>query len=401
MYFTWTGKDQLKTDFLEIISGGCVKHSRHSDEDLYFRRNLGVSGKNHFLMEESSALGFGRNNENMDSEEPQSSININRTGLKPPYFLAMGARNEEAVKVMAGNLKKYVLEHPADSAAVCYTLSDLQKERYFKAAARIDNSTELLRVLESIQNGETHKSIYKGSSDPNRETPVYIMMSGRRVLDLKAVNIMGDRFRIFKEAIGQCIDACEKNGILCQVLDDNIMSFSVCYASGVLLKHFEIIPQGILAEGTGVIAAMALTGLITLEKAIALVAKKETGNLCSGEKVHVFKDCNVITYKGIVKEESLEEYFHCRRIDNESRDRLAWIMRHVQKDHCVLFINGNYGNLEVWELQDKYCLFENNLKAGSPVESVVDLFARLYVSGVKLNPVKFYGESVNKVFLPI
>ncbi|WP_313562824.1 type I polyketide synthase [Ruminiclostridium cellobioparum] len=347
-----------------------------------------------------NAFGFGGTNAHVILEEAPETEAEQEAGEKTPYILTLTGRNEKVIKIIAAKLKDYVIQSGVDTGSVCYTMNNAQKEMSFKLAATISNKEELLETLEAIENGNLQGNIFKGRSNPNREMPVYLVMQDEEPLSEGLVDTIGKRYRIFGEAYGRCMDICTecadtRDGIV----HDRVRLFSFHYAAGVLLHDFDVVPSGIFTGGTGIAAAMALTGIVSLKQAAAMVCEiNPVAEEPEGITAALFGNCEVITEQGPVSNENLVWYVQNREIYN-FKVNAGWINSSAGKDDALIFIKSNCEDLKQYNSK-AFGMFSKDLSEPLSEEPVHRLLAGLYTCGARFNPGRLYGKNTRRIPLP-
>lgn len=347
-----------------------------------------------------NAFGFGGTNAHVILEEAPKIKTAEAFG-KPPYLLTLTGRNENIIKILASRLKDYVVKNSVDAGSVCYTMNHAQKEMSCKIAAVIDGHEELLETLKDIEEGTIRNNIHKGRSNPNRETPVYLVMMDRNPLKEELVESMSKRYPLFGDAYQKCIHICsEWADAMEQSAKVRARLFSLHYAAGVLLQDFGITPAGIYTGGTGIAAAMALTGLVSIREAGAVVCEKNTAlQEQIGINPAVFGNCEVVTERGPVSRGNLAGYVQNRVIYN-FKVSAGWVNSAAGKDDALIFITSDGTELKQYHSQVRFEMFPGDLTESLSEETLHKLLAGLYTCGTRFNPARLYDSNTGRIPLP-
>ncbi|BAH06470.1 type I polyketide synthase [Clostridium kluyveri] len=341
-----------------------------------------------------NAFGFGGTNVHVVLEKAPDMREYEEE--RPPYLLQLTGRNENVVKRIAANLKNHIKQHENLSAAsICFTVNSAQKELITKTAAVVKSRAHLLEVLTSLENGSSIEGVYKGRSHPNRENQAYLMLDDNIKIFEDCKHDLCSRFAAFDTAYRECMDIYKelKNGYSEEI--EPIDSFAVQYALGVLLNDFDLNICGIIAQGTGILTAAVLTGLINLEQALGQlihISVIEDGNYSKSNENAVYLNYPILTPSG-----AIEEFLD---IPIKVIENIKSLDGFVNKDQVVIY-PGKVDKIKNKEFYDDrlFNWVEMNINENA-VESIITVFAKLYVLGARYNPNKFSTGKEKKVALP-
>lgn len=341
-----------------------------------------------------NAFGFGGTNVHVVLEKAPDMREYEEE--RPPYLLQLTGRNENVVKRIAANLKNHIEQHENLSAAsICFTVNSAQKELITKTAAVVKSRAHLLEVLASLENGSSIEGVYKGRSHPNRENQAYLMLDDNIKISEDCKHDLCSRFAAFDTAYRECMDRYKelKNGYSEEI--ELIDSFAVQYALGILLNDFNLNICGIIAQGTGILTAAVLTGLINLEQALGQlihISIIEDGNYSKSNENAVYLNSPILTPSGVI-EEFLD--IPIKVIENIKR-----LDGFVNKNQVVIYPS-KVDKIKNKEFYDDRLLnwVEMNINENA-VESIITAFAKLYVLGTRYNPNKLSTGKEKKVALP-
>ena len=341
-----------------------------------------------------NGFGFGGTNVHVILEEAPEKKDNEKAEEDFPYLLQLTGRNQNVIKNIALNLKEYIKEHEdLTTASICFTMNRNQKELSTKNSAVVESKEQLLEILNHIINGEDNEGIYKGRSNPNRQTEAYLVLDGNMKNIEKYREALCSRFDVFNSAYKECLELSEKNIDNGEIAKFEV--FAVQYALGVLLSSFEMKLYGIITEGTGIIAASVLTGKINLNQALEQIFDiriLEKDNTLEGNKNQVYLNCPILTSSGV-----LEEVFNIAQNDD---GKIRSLSGFVNKNQVIIY-PGDLNEAKNKEFYDdkNYNWIEMDISRDS-VKSIVTAFAKMYTLGIRFNPSKFFRGEVRKVMLP-
>ena len=356
-----------------------------------------------------NAFGFGGTNTHVLIEEaPLITREAPTENDQDPYLLFITCQNQKVVQEVAQNLKEHINIQPDLAlSSICFSMNNAQKELSYKTAAVVRSTQHLEHILEAIIKADPLPEIHQGRSNPNRAMPIHIIFNDSISSRASDINIMSRRFRIFAEAY----DTCKKEYATLTQLDQiagKSAIFAVQYAIGSLLQSLKITPATILSEGTGIIAGAALMGLISPEQGIWLTIKIDNGEnpfkIVRGQMGTIQSEfgwkCPLITGSGTLEYSS-----------NESQiiDRLISFGQKLRPEICAEFVNkgetylycGNSGTIKdrIGIQDEPHSWIAMDINTASHY-SLLEVLARMYISGVKFNPNKLFSNSVRRVPLP-
>ncbi len=341
-----------------------------------------------------NGFGFGGTNVHVILEEAPEKKHIEKGEEDFPYLLQLTGRNQSVIKNIALNLKEYVRGHEGlNTSSICFTINSNQKELSTKNSAVVESKEHLLEILTHLINDEDSECIYKGRSNPNRQTEAYLILDGNMKKVKKCKEDLSSRFDDFNIAYKECLKVVEKNISNEKILD--FESFAVQYAFGVLISNFEMKLYGIIAEGTGILAASVLTGKMSLKQALEEIVgtiRAEKDDVLEGDKNAVYLNCSILTSTGV-----LEDVFNVSQNDDKNIRSLNGF---VNKNQVIIY-PGNFNEIKNKEFYDdkNFNWIDMDISIDS-VKSIISAFAKLYTLGVRFNPSKLFKSNIKKVMLP-
>lgn len=261
-----------------------------------------------------NAFGFGGTNAHVILEQAPQISDTPSPADNGPHLLLLTGRNEQGIRAVAGNLRAHLEKQAEVSvASVCCTMNLSQKEMSVKAAAVIKSKEHLTSILSAVENGESFAEISRGRSNPSRTAAVHLMLDGKITVSGSELDVLCSRFPGFDSAYRQAKQEIKDGG-------EKLESFALHYAASKLLLDLGIRPAGIFAEGTGILAALVLTGQVSLRQA-ALFIQDESGEpVYTTTDAQEFLKCPVVTPSGVIYRSHNRELWPF--VKNATRDKL-------------------------------------------------------------------------------
>jgi acyl transferase domain-containing protein len=358
---------------------------------------FGISRTNaHVILEQAPTLPSAQLKENFAS----------------PAILFLAGRSQQSLQEVARQLHTYLEQKPhLEPARVCFTLSNAQHELMHKAAILVNDRQHLLDTLNAISRGNEGQGIYLGRSNPNRATPVHLVMDGNP-FDKDEVAILAQRFPIFESAYTDCQNhysqaLADRDENSPTNLTEQAHTFAVQYALGRLLMSLDLQPTSLLVEGTGILSGACLVGSLTLKQGMAILAQIERGqgsHLVDGSALGqsaLLWNCPLVTPAGIIQGTSSD---HIKELIAPVQT-----LQRLQAEHCrnAVSTGGVYLHLgcsssikeQLGILNDPQTWIDLSINQQA-IYSLLTIFGRLYVAGVRLNTAPLFPKGICKVPLP-
>ena len=232
-----------------------------------------------------SAFGIGGTNAHVVLEEaPQGGESAGYRGARKWKLLLLSAKGETALKTAAQNLTIYLQENPdVDLADAAYTLQVGRRPLPHRCMLVCADSTEAVEALADPGSGKIHSFAGAGT-----EKPVVFMFPGQGAQYVNMGRGLYGIERVFKEEMDGCFEilkplmACDMKQILFPEDEDRSpdltqteiaqpLLFVFEYALARLLMYWGIKPRGMIGHSIGEYTAACLSGVLSLEDALALV----------------------------------------------------------------------------------------------------------------------------------
>ncbi|WP_265442815.1 type I polyketide synthase [Acetivibrio straminisolvens] len=356
-----------------------------------------------------NAFGFGGTNAHVILEEAPETMSISAHGEveKQKNVLLLTGRNQKVVKTVVKNLREHMEKNPElDLPSVCFTMNHSQKEMTYKAAVVTDSREHLLNVLSKIEADSESPEIIRGSSNPNRLTPLNLIFDSSFELPEADICEISKRFSGFKEAYDKCMQTFKDIGYTGKDSRNakDIESFALQLAFGMMLKSFEISIKSIICEGTAVLAGAALTGILSIRQAAEFLMNKthcpDIGDESNDADGTLIK-CPIITSLGIINRENSQRLIkNLTEAIDEKLSREACLELLIDRDAVVYLGNRESvrNMFEAMKIKNLQWLEIDIDKA--PVESILAMMAKLYTIGVSFNPSELSINISRRVILP-
>lgn len=354
-----------------------------------------------------NAFGFGGTNAHVILEEsPQTEDNTAELkDGKQQNVIFLTGRNEKTVKTIAKNLSVHMKKNPElDLSSVCFTMNNSQKELTFKTAVVTDSKEHLTDILLKLEKGEESPEMIKGRSNPNRVTPMSLVMDCSLVMDKNDADIISKRFSCFGDAYDKCLQIFEnecldaKSGCTSKTVE----SFALQYALGALICDFGIKLKSIICEDTAILVGGALKGIITIKQAASfLMNKNDYINNEENESAGSELNCSIITPLGIADKGNIFKLAARLMELPEEKVTLDCCKDIINKDEAVFYLGSNKSKRNEFEKMEFKNLhwIEMNISQNS-IESILTAMARLYTAGVSYDPSKLSPGKSRRIPLP-
>ncbi|MEP0791424.1 MULTISPECIES: type I polyketide synthase [Cyanophyceae] len=392
-------------------------HINFADTPFYAvgERSMSWSGNGSPFRAGVNGFGFGGTNCHVIVEQsPVLSTFKSEANNSSPYLLFLTARNQQALKKVAGQLREHILKNPKQEASqVCFTMNNAQRELSNKAALLVNDRQHMLDALDAICSENTRSYIYIGRANPQRVTPIHLVIDGSSPLAPEEVEILGKRFPDFQQAYAECQQhwvhgLTQENGHHRTGLAGKAYAFAVQYALGQLLMSLELQPTTLLAQETGILVAACLVGMMTLEQAMTLLVQLETHKRINPDNVPMLEEalastwaCPLVTAGGIFRHPVKVPGLQLAALVQTSQPLDAACYREVIDEEGVyLHLGGSLSVRKQLGVLDDPHVWINPDKKQPTVNRLLATLAKLYVAGVRFNSTPLFSWNVRRVPLP-
>ena len=258
-----------------------------------------------------NGFGFGGTNAHIILEQAPPQPTADASSGKNPvddnwHLLCLTARTPEKLAQIAEKLHDHIVAHPEmQMADVCFSMNQAQKAFPCKAAFIVQNRQQCLDYLVAIASHQPQPDIAQGRVNPKLTTPISIVLDDTNPLTSEDIKALSQKFSIWQSAYDKCVSLWQ-SFILSPEYADKVHNFATQYAYLSWLNSLKIHPKTLLAEGTGMLVAACFNGLLTLEEALAALAR------LSGDKI-------VIPTKEPETQEPKERVWNCSLITPQGR----------------------------------------------------------------------------------
>jgi acyl transferase domain-containing protein/NADPH:quinone reductase-like Zn-dependent oxidoreductase/acyl carrier protein len=259
-----------------------------------------------------SSFGFSGTNAHVIVEEaPAKSVNLAPTGQKnlaqgfdpgsttprqlalkvaseerDYNILAFSARNDAALKELAGRYRDWLNEHPdAEINDVAYTLGIGRAHLEERAALVVGSAEEAKQQLSCLQQGEVSHALFRNKVSNKPKVAWLFTGQGSQYVG------MGRELYQSQPVVREVFDRCERllkdkreHSLLEVLFEREEDLHSTCYtqpalfvlevALAELLKNWGQQPDIVLGHSAGQYAAAVVAGVLTLEDGLRLISKR-------------------------------------------------------------------------------------------------------------------------------
>ncbi|PSB03928.1 type I polyketide synthase [Merismopedia glauca] len=362
-------------------------HINFAETPFYVVGGSGVPWKSNETPLRAGVNGFGFGGTNchviLESLTEVGAQRVAPVQKSEVLFFCLNARNPQGLKKVASELRLHLLQHPdLEISQVAYTLANSQRELAYKAAFSANNRTQLIDSLTAIISEQPHAEIYLGKSNPQRVTPIHLVLDGESRISVKEPEILGKSFPEFHQAYISCIKLGTKK----------IHDFAVQYALGKLLMSLSVQPSSILAEKSGVLVAACLLGRLSLANAIAEL----TDSLMADVDIALEStwSCPLITPGGTFRNSVSLSISQLKTLVESSKELPK--MDSLENPGAIYLQLGGSRSLK-----DRLAVNEEQwISIGVNSTQLLGNISQLYVLGVRFNSAGLYPVGTSKVLLP-
>lgn len=233
-----------------------------------------INGTNaHVVLEEAPA-------------RPQRAIRAER----PPYLLTLSARDRQTLQTLVSRYLSHLNKVGSDTLAdLCFTASTGRDHFAHRLAIVADTREELVQALHAFNAGSPTQQTYSGHAENPGRTRVAFLCGSAGAVAARTGYLLSQQYTVFRQALEQCarLLEAELELPLLAVLSSTSAGatllqtgsyaqpalFSLQYALAMLLTSWGVAPHTMVGHGAGACVAACLTGALTLEDAVLLIAE--------------------------------------------------------------------------------------------------------------------------------
>ncbi len=341
-----------------------------------------------------NGFGFGGTNCHVVLEKvPYQPIHQPEENNSDSHLLFLSGRTQLAIKQVAELLRDYLIQHPEDDvASICFTMNNAQRDLAYKTSVVVNDRQSILNAMESMISGKITPYICTGKANPQRSTPIYLVIDDGSALTPKQAEILGRRFPQFQTAYTDCVNQLHR--AVANNLTQKFHTFAVQYGLGRLLMSLQLQPTSLLVEGTGILAGACLCGIMTLEQAISLLGQQADHKSLIVESIPTW-NCQLVTPGGILG--------HSIPVSSSQLATLVKTSQKLDKSICAditaetgvyLHLGSFLGVCDNWEVAAS-----SNTK-GTIIQHLLATFGNLYVAGVRFNSSPLFNKGLRRLPLP-
>ncbi|WP_413160372.1 SDR family oxidoreductase [Capilliphycus salinus ALCB114379] len=365
--------------------------------------------KNKPLRAGVNGFGFGGTNCHVILEQAPSLPSLASEYSPQSHLFLLTARNQQVLQTVAKQLREHLLNYPEENlSSVAFTFNNTQREFPNKTAFVVEARKQLLDYLEAIENNTKIGNIYQGRANSNRPPSLSVFLDGSSLLTPEETQVVAEHFPRFKAAYQECQTTWQKFSLTGKdsqkMFNQKAHVFAVQYALSTWLMSLELQPTSLLAEDIGILVAACLSGRLTLEDAIAALARLEGEkivlplNTLSPEKsIKTQWNCPLITPNAIFKNPTTLSSLQLSALVQSSNSLHP---RHYQEMLAKGGICLGLGNeRQPQNLEANLTWIAPNVKQQS-VTRLLTLMAQLYTVGVRFNSGELFPQGRRRLPLP-
>ncbi|MCX8132187.1 MAG: SDR family oxidoreductase [Clostridia bacterium] len=354
-----------------------------------------------------NAFGFGGTNAHIILEEAPGikSISTELTDARQHNIVFLTGRNEKVLKTIARNIREHMEKKTElNLSSVCFTINNSQKDFSLKNAFVTDSREHFISMLSKIESSGECPEIIQGRSNPNRVTPLSMILDNSFELSGNDVDEIIKRFEVFGRAYIECKQIFENEncGDGSNPMAKTIESFALQYAFGAMMSSFEIRFKSIICEETAILVGAALTGIITMKQAARFLMNRSDykDNDIGGSTGSILM-CPVITPLGTADKENVFDLVtHTYKATGE-KSSVDYCRETFNKDEAVVYLGSNKSKgIEFEKMKVKNLQWIEMDMGRNSIESILIVMAKLYTTGVGFNPSKLSAGAPGRVPLP-
>ncbi len=361
-----------------------------------------------------NSFGFGGTNCHVVLEEAPRLQSQGADRTPRSELLLLNGRTPAVLQQVAQRLHERLqqeVDHTPEQVA--FTLNGSQRELAYRAALVVRDRDDMLQQLAQVASGAPAAQEWIRRTNPKAATQVQLVFDGSSPFDLPEVEALVAEFPQLQALCEQCkalhAEAMTRSHAMnAQHLDGLIHTFAVQYGLGRMLMRTELRPSVVLAEGTGVLVAACLLGLLTLRQAIELLGRVALGRYDGLDGVLQSREdggghwrCPLVIPDAVL--EGSDDAAVARLtgyLQQPRRLEARGLQLPGKGEQAVVHLGGSAGMRQQLGMAQQGGWIDLGT-AGRPAgERLLGLFASLHLHGVRFDSRPLIREGVRRVLLP-
>lgn len=334
-----------------------------------------------------------------------------------PYLLMLNARTLPSLKQIARQLQDWLGQQPELRVRdIAFTLSKSQRELAYKAVGVVSNRQELLTALAAIEQEQPAANLHLGRSHPQRSQPLYLLFDGKCPFSPEAAQVLAAHFPPFARGYQACLQqwqqATSREGEAAGApLSATVSSFAQQYGLAQLLISLKLQPTCLLTEGSGILVGACLSGGLSLEMAMTLLARLAGRKMvyppASAASATPAWDCPLLTPSGSIQYPlTLTNLQLGALVQNSGQLPAAQVQAGETEGGIYWHLGGDASWQQRWQVEDgrwqslaAETETETETETGMP-SRLLSALARLAAAGVHFQAASLFPSQVKCVLLP-
>ncbi|MFA1820379.1 SDR family NAD(P)-dependent oxidoreductase [Virgibacillus oceani] len=261
-----------------------------------------------------NGFGFGGSNAHIILTEPDNKAEEKteaQTDTDPAYILKLTGKTGNAVKSNGVNSLDFIKNNQQTSLAnITYTNNSYKSDFSKRAVITGDSRNDLMQNLDAYINNRHSESVIETADEIGLPKLVFLY-TGQGSQYIGMGKELYTKFKVFRDAFNECselflpyLKESLSELIYSGSFDDNYIAntffaqpliFSIEYALDQLWESLNIRPDIVIGHSIGEYAAAVRTGIMTLDNAVKLLAKRSSlmSSMPGGSMTSIFAEKEV------------------------------------------------------------------------------------------------------------
>jgi acyl transferase domain-containing protein/NADPH:quinone reductase-like Zn-dependent oxidoreductase/SAM-dependent methyltransferase len=249
----------------------------------------GVDGR---LIAGVSSFGFSGTNAHVVLEAAPAIESVEAAVERPLHVLALSAKNEAALRELAGRLAGYLADEAAPSLAdVCFTANAGRAHFQHRMAVTAESPDDLRDKLDAFLNGRETVGLSRGAAERVDKPKIAFLFTGQGAQYVNMGRQLYETQPTFRAALDRCAEIlaphleCPLLSVLypepgeeSALLDDTAYTqpalFALEYALAELWRSWGVEPSAVMGHSVGEYVAACIAGVFSLEDGLRLIAAR-------------------------------------------------------------------------------------------------------------------------------